>query len=499
MKRNKHSLSHYKLCTFDMGELIPVGHWEALPGDTAQQSTSALVRVSPLVSPVMHPVSVRIHHWFVPYRLLWSGWEDFITGGPDGLGGSAGAYPTISLAAPAVGSLADYLGVPPGAGTHVVSAFPFRAFALIFNEFYRDEDLVQKLGFSNASGPDSTTNTSIPKIAWEKDYFTASRPWTQKGPTVTLPLGQTAPVVSTGGNITWGGATLFGNTGANPTNPPVAFNTPPSPTNPLNWGAAGATTTGLQANLAGATAANVNDIRRAFALQRYQEARAMYGSRFTEYLRYLGIRSSDARLQRPEYCGGGKQVISFSEVLRTGSESDPAAPEVGPIGELKGHGIAAMRSRRFRRFFEEHGIVMSLMSVRPRTMYLNGLHRSWNRRTKEDYWQRELEQIGQQEVYQKEIYADGTAADNTIFGYNDRYSDYRHLPSQVSGDFRTTLDFWHLGRIFSAAPVLNASFINCDPSKRIHAIQTEDVLWNMISHSIQVRRLVRKAGVGRII
>lgn len=221
----------------------------------------------------------------------------------------------------------------------------------------------------------------------------------------------------------------------------------------------------------------------------------MYGSRFTEYLRYLGIRSSDARLQRPEYCGGGKQVISFSEVLKTGAGEDPAEA----IGTMKGHGIAAMRSRRYRRFFEEHGIVMSLMSVRPRTMYTNGLHRSWSRRTKEDYWQRELEQIGQQEVYQREVFADGTAGDATVFGYADRYADYRHLPSQICGDFRGNMDFWHLGRVFASAPILNASFVTCDPSKRIHAVQTEDVLWCMISHSIQARRLVRQSGVGRII
>ena len=185
----------------------------------------------------------------------------------------------------------------------------------------------------------------------------------------------------------------------------------------------------LEANLAAATGSNVNDLRRAFAIQRYQEARAQYGSRYTEYLRYLGIRPSDARLQRPEYLGGGKQTVAFSEVLRTGN--DPGgAPGDGPIGELAGHGIAAMRTNRYRYFCEEHGIVMSLMSVRPRTMYMDGLHRSWSKRDKESYYQRELELIGQQETVNSEIYLDGTADDGETFGYNDRYSEYRRHPAR---------------------------------------------------------------------
>lgn len=245
------------------------------------------------------------------------------------------------------------------------------------------------------------------------------------------------------------------------------------------------------ADLTNASAVNVNDVRRAFALQRYQEARAQYGSRFVEYLRYLGIRPSDARLQRPEYLGGGKQTISFSEVLRTGSES------TAPIGELAGHGIAAMRSRRYRRFFEEHGHVITLMSVRPRTMYQDGLHKMWSRRTKEDYWQKELELIGQEEVANREIYLAGPAPAAT-FGYNDRYYSYRHLPSGVSGEFRDVLNYWHLGRQFAAAPALNASFVECDPTKRVHAEQTMNSLWVMVNHSIQARRMVTRKTIGRI-
>lgn len=489
MKRVKHSLSHYKLTSMDMGELVPVSHIEVLPGDSMRFASSALIRVSPLVAPVMHPVTVRLHRFFVPYRLLWDGWEDFITGGSDGLGGSAGAFPTITHTATA-GSLADYLGVPVGVAGLSLSALPFRAYAFIYNEMYRDQDLVAKVGFSTASGADVTTNTALQKVAWEKDYFTGARPWTQKGPDVSLPLGVSAPVVSDGTTLVQGravtdgtdravqvlasdGVSLVGATNAATAN--------------FYWG----TSTGLEADLSGATAAAVNDIRRAFALQRYAEARAMYGSRYTEYLRYLGVRSSDARLQRPEYIGGGKQTLAFSEVLQT-------AEGTAPVGTLRGHGIGAVRTRPSQRFFEEHGVVLTLASVRPRAMYTDGLHRSWAKRTKEEYWQRELEAIGQQEIFNQEVYA-AAATKLGTFGYGDRYSEYRHHPSDVSGEFRSTLNYWHLARSFAAEPVLNASFVTCEPTKRVHVAQTNDVLWCMFNHSIQARRLVGPARTGRVL
>jgi hypothetical protein len=240
----------------------------------------------------------------------------------------------------------------------------------------------------------------------------------------------------------------------------------------------------------GVGSVNINSLREAFALQRFAEHRAMYGSRYVEYLRYLGIKASDARLQRPEYLGGGKQTIQFSEVLQTAEGTDP-------VGTLRGHGIAAMRSNRYRRFFEEHGFVLSIMLVRPKAIYMQGIPRSWLRRVREDFFQTELQHIGQQEVYTKELYGaapDGENGDLKVFGYQNRYDEYRGHESYVCGEFRDILDYWHLARSFSNEPVLNADFISATPSERIFAAQENDQLYCMINHSLQARRLMSKFG-----
>lgn len=492
MKRSKFSLSYYRLFSCDMGELVPIGLTEVLPGDSVQHATSLLTRVSPLNAPVMHPVHVRIHHWFVPHRLVWEDWENFITGGPDGM--DASVFPTITFdSGVAVGSLGDYLGVPTGINNIEVSALPFRAYALIFNEWYRDQDLVSKLAIDLTSGADTTTSTALQMVAWEKDYFTSARPWTQKGPEVTIPLTGDAPVKGIGvDDQTYGFSpgTIYESGGTSSTAYASAKqlnNTGTSNDTFIREDPNNSGFPGIYADLSGVSAANINELRLAFALQRWEEARARWGSRYVEYLRYLGVRSSDQRLQRPEYLAGGKNTIQFSEVVQTAEGSDP-------VGELRGHGIAATRSNRYRRFFEEHGYVLSFLSVLPKTIYVQGLPRTWNRRTKEDFWQRELQHIGQQEILNKELYADHSSPNGT-FGYQDRYDEYRRQESSVAGEFRTTqLDFWHMARIFAAEPTLNASFVTSNPTKRINAVQTNDVLWCMARHSIQARRQVAASG-----
>lgn len=476
-----------------MGSLVPVGLTEVLPGDTIQQATSALIRVSPLLAPVMHPVHVRIHHWFVPHRLVWNDWENFITGGPDGL--NASTFPTITFpnGGPEIGTLADYLGVPTdivNAGGTAVSALPFRGYAAIFNEWYRDQDLTTALTIDLTDGADTTTNTTLQSIAWEKDYFTSARPWTQKGAEVTLPLGTSAPIVAISDPTfaTSGGPSAIGAINADGdmhwATTPTATDTSVAWSNP-----------GLQANLTGATAATINELRYAMAIQRYEEARARYGSRYTEYLRYLGIRSSDSRLQRPEYLGGGKQTIQFSEVLQTGVTTD--GDDTEGVGNLKGHGIGALRSNRYRRFFEEHGYVFTMLSVKPRTIYAQGLFKTWNRRTKEDFFQKELQHIGQQEVLNKELYA-SHATPEAVFGYQDRYDEYRRTESTISGEFRSTLNYWHMARLFASDPALNSSFVVANPTNRIYASTATHQLYVMVNHSIQARRIIAAEGTSFI-
>lgn len=493
MKRSKFSLSNTKLLSCDMGELVPCGLTEVLPGDSIQQNTSCLVRFSPLLAPVMHSTHIQLSHWFVPHRLVWEDWEDFITGGADGNDDSV--FPTIAMPAATgadIGSLADYLGVPTGVADLAVSALPFRGYALIFNEWYRDQDLITPLVWSDAAGVDTTTSTSLQRAAWEKDYFTSSRPWEQKGPAITIPLGTSAPVTGLGvfasdRSGTTGPANIV-ETGGDTVAYPNYFATGTA----ANQHAMLATATGtgafpdVNADLTGASAITINLLREAFALQRFEEARARFGSRYVEYLRYLGVRSSDARLQRPEFLGGGRYPVQFSEVLQTAEGTDP-------VGELRGHGIGVAKSNRYRRFFEEHGYVFTFLTVKPKTIYIQGLPRTWNRRTKEDFFQKELQHIGQQAVLNKEVYAAHTTVDGT-FGYQDRYDEYRRAESTVSGEFRSSLDYWHFARSFASDPALNASFVNCVPSEEPFAAPSADVLYIMARHSIQARRIVAARG-----
>lgn len=440
----------------------------------------------------MHPINVRLHHFFVPHRLIWERaggtgtFEDFITAGSDGA--DAQTVPTMPSTGVA-SDLLDYYGVPPIAGVNV-SALPVTGFNAVFNEYFRDQDLVPER---------ADQEKTVPRCAWEKDYLTSARPWPQKGPDVTLPIAGKAPVTGIGmatQTYTAGGAsryetgatgsTTFANEIQGATNSYTFAEDPDNPGFP-----------GIFADLSQTDAVKVNELRRALALQRFQEARARWGSRYTEYLRYLGITPSDARLDRPEYLGGGTVRLAVSEVLQTAPEGATPARDYG-VGDMYGHGVAAVRANAYQRFFEEHGYVHTVMSVRPHAMYLQGIDRTWLRKVHEDFHQRELEHIGQQEIWNNEAYADPTTGEQT-FGYQDRYRDYREAQSKVSGEFRQLLNYWHLGRDFTVQPVLNQSFVECDPSKRIFNEQTQHSLWIQVQHRLVARRMLSARASGRIL
>lgn len=484
MKRSKFSLSNKKVLSFDMGELVPVGLTEALPGDSIQQATSCLIRLAPMLAPVYHATHIYLSHWFVPHRLVWDDFEDMITGGPAGT--SVPEHPTVEMSYAAgppatgtgiIGELGDYLGVPPGIDGLEVSALPFRGYALIWNEWYRDQDLQTELTIDTSSGADTTTNMLLQRASWGHDYFTDARPWEQKGPAITIPLGDSAPVAS---NLNATGDYSILNTATD------TYRKMATSSSFLERSAVdGVEGNRLFADLQGASAITVSRLREALALQRYEEARARFGSRYVEYLRYLGVRSSDARLQRPEYLGGGRYPIQYSEVVQTAEGSDP-------VGELRGHGIGAARSNRFRRHIEEHGFIFTFACVKPKTMYVQGLARHWNRRSKEDYWQKELQHIGQQEILNKEVYAAGPNPDDT-WGFGNRYDEYRKAWDTVAGEMRDTLKFWHFGRSFPSQPALNGDFVKCTPNENPFAVPSADVLYAVVNNSIQARRVVSGA------
>lgn len=480
MKFANHDLSHDIKFTGNMGELIPVACFEALPGDVINHEAAALIRTQPLVTPVMHKAEVKLHTFFVPYRILHDKFEDFITGGRDGL--DATVLPTITLPSVAVGSLADYFGIPVTASPVTVSAFPFRAYTHIYNNFYRDQDLIAPLTENLGSGVDSTTSTSLKNACWDKDYFTKARTAAQKGSTVTVPLTGNAPVLRTsnaaafkaynaGTNTLAASATISTNASSQLNNGVTQISLDPMGS--------------LYSDLSAVSGININDLRLVVALQRFKENMMRFGSRYNERLEaFFGIRNLDARLQLPEYLGGGTQTLQFSEVLQT-------AEGTNPTGTLRGHGIGAMRSNRYKTKIPEYGIIMTLMCVRPKTQYMDGLHKMWTRTVKEDFYQPELENLGSQAVQNREVYMAHSAPTGT-FGFVPRYEEYRTIESRVAGDFRTTLDSWHMARKFTSSPALNQTFVEANPTTRIYAVTSADHLLCYINHNIYARRRLAK-------
>lgn len=497
-RRSTFGLSHYRLFSAKMGYIYPIACYEVLPGDTFRQSTSLFLRLAPLVTPVMHPVHVKIHSWYVPYRLLWEDWEDFRTRGPEGTDVSEVPYITAPTGGFPVGSLADYLGIPTGIEGLTVNAFAFRAYNYIFNENYRDERVQDELPWVMTGGADTATSTALAPSPWGRDYFTTASPTPQTGPEVTIPVnfgdaGQptiTGTVLPNGApSFDIGGVAAELKAGLDSSGAAARWDPVPSPSSgPASWiDPALKVSLNYQPGEASIGSINIADWREAMAMQRFEETRSLWGARYNEFLMDMGIRPSDARLQLPEYLGGGRQTIQFSEVLQTAPGGED------PVGALKGHGIGAMRTNRFRRFFEEDGIVLTFAMVRPIGVYMQGLHKMWSRRSFAEFYNYQFEHLSQQPVYTRELYAGVTDKDK-VFGYQNIYDDYRSIPSQVSGEMRTVLNSWHMARDFSNEPVLNGDFMTSPPTNRIFAAQENDTLYCMAHHTIHSRRLLPRFG-----
>ena len=459
--RSQFNLSHEHKTTVEMGQLIPVQVDEVLPGDTFMQQSTALTRVAPLAHPLMHRVELRMHSFYVPNRILWDGWEDFITGQPD-----AAAMPLYTTTVD--DQILDFMGIPPVAGLNV-QELPIRAYNMIWNEYFRDQDLQVE---------EDLLNTNIKHICWQKDYFTVCRPSPQLGDPETIPITGQGRI----GNI-WRSNQEADNLlpGITPEDPNWLGEDAPSPGHLAILGGSGRNP---RLSLEEADASiHIDDLRRSIALQRFAEARMRFGSRYVDYLRYIGVNPSDGRLDRPEYLGGGKEVLSFSEVLSTAEVAE------ANVGDMYGHGIGMGRTNGFNKMFEEHGWVLTLLSARPKTVYSNALPRKFTRDDPMEFWQKELEVMPWQEVYQQEVDANGDA--NTVFGYVPRYEEYRHGCSHVSGTMRNGPEKdWHMARDFGSPPSLNGSFVNCDPTTRIYQDANMPDLVVNVHHNIQARRFV---------
>lgn len=483
--RSQFDLSYSKLLTCDMGQLIPIMCDEVVPGDMLTIGNEMVIRYQPLVAPILHEVNAYVHYFFVPYRLLWDQWEDFITRGVTG-----DLEPVIPRWSPtnnALLSLWDYLGFPVGivpTGALPLD-FPRRAYNLVYNEYYRDETLIAEVAL---------TNESILRRAWTKDYFTSALPWQQRGTAPALPIsGSTnaewaAAITLANQALAW--PTVSGTTEAN-------FKYNVSNRAPYDGGSKGALELGKatvvipKANLddntvdlSSATTFDVADLRLAFQIQKWMERNARAGARYTEFLRaHYGVSPRDDRLQRPEYIGGSKSPVIVSEVLQTGQSGTT------PQGNMAGHGLVADQSYVGRYHAEEFGLIIGIMSVMPAPMYQQGIDRQWLRRTSFDFYSPEFANLSEQAIERAEIYADGVEVDNrTIFGYQGRFDEMRVKRNMAVAEMRTTFDYWHLGRVFAAAPLLNQQFIECNPTKRIFADQDDPGLIVSVGNKIIANR-----------
>lgn len=545
-------MSHDVKLSCNMGELVPILCEPVIPGDRWSCNSEVLIRFAPLKAPVMHRINVYVHYFFVPSRLLWDGFRTFITGGVDG--NQVPSYPRLSWFTEAAltkdfwvpGSLADFLGFPVASdgSTTVksvsgIDALPFRAYQLIYNEYYRDQTLMPAVDIMNGSEGDGIVNGSthgqqlrnlltLRTRCWKKDYFTSALPWPQRGEEVEIPFSGEGSLSTD--TLVSNPAYVYNGLGwvQNENIPLVVYGDGTNVNSkeqvlkgrvPLSSGQTRLDQLGLslelsdkdgnpiKVNLDKVSNATINELRRAFAAQRFLEVGARGGSRYIEQiLSYFGVVSSDARLQRPEFLAGIKTPVLVSDVLQTSQTTD-SSPQAQPAGNA----VSLGRSNRVNRRFEEHGYIIGIMSVMPEPAYQQGLPRKYTKFDRYDYYWPQFAHLGEQTINETELYANSvldtsgnldfdptTGSLGDTFGYAPRYAEYKFINSSVHGDFRSTLNFWHLGRIFNDAPNLNASFVQYDKGTegRIFAVEDsqDDKLWINIRNNVNAVRSMPRYG-----
>jgi len=515
---NTFDLSHDRKFSGRIGELMPITCMEMVPGDKFNIKATNLTRFAPLITPIMHKAAVYCHFFFVPNRILWSNWEKFISGGEDGLADPT--HPTINLTVPTqygISSLADYMGLPTGNQIEDVSAIPFAGYQKIYNDYYRDENLIPLVELPLTDGTQTGLQTAQllakQKRAWQHDYFTSALPFTQRGPEATIPLGGTAPINwnKTPGtqdflkySATGNGVANFDSSSAVPMNTGqdgfVYIATPGVADGNVSWD----NSQHLTADLSSATASSINDLRRAFRLQEWLERNARGGARYIEVIMaHFGVQSSDSRLQRPEFLGGSSTPITISEVLQTSNPAvAPVSDQETPQGNMAGHGVSVGSSNYVAYKAEEHGYIIGIMSVMPKTAYQQGIPKHFKKLDKFDYYWPSFANIGEQPILNEELYHQNTAADAEVFGYTPRYAEYKYIPSTVHGKFRSDLNFWHMGRIFTTPPSLNKDFIECDAVEveRVFALNDpdEEHLYVYLHNEVKATRLMPYFGTPTI-